>query len=48
MPAAFSLADGFEKRLGPLLRRKLLTYEPEHAEADRNRRKEDHGQFPVE
>jgi multidrug efflux pump subunit AcrB len=48
VPAAFSLADGFEKRLGPLLRRKLLTYEPEHAEADRNRRKEDHGQFPVE
>jgi multidrug efflux pump subunit AcrB len=48
VPAAFSLADGFEKRLGPLLRRKLLTYEPEHAEADRNRRKEDHGQFPAE
>jgi len=31
VPAAFSLADGFEKRLGPWLRRKLLTYEPHHA-----------------
>ncbi len=30
VPAAFSLADGVEKRLGPKLRRKLLTYEPEH------------------
>ncbi|WP_395392587.1 efflux RND transporter permease subunit [Novosphingobium sp. BL-8A] len=31
VPAAFSLADGLEKRLGPWLRRKLLTYEPHHA-----------------
>jgi multidrug efflux pump subunit AcrB len=31
VPAAFSLADGFEKRLGPWLRRKLLTFEPHHA-----------------
>lgn len=31
VPAAFSLADGFEKRIGPKLRRGLLTYEPEHA-----------------
>jgi multidrug efflux pump subunit AcrB len=31
VPAAFSLADGVEKRLGPKLRRGLLTYEPEHA-----------------
>jgi len=30
VPAAFSLADGFEKRIGPKLRRGLLTYEPEH------------------
>jgi multidrug efflux pump subunit AcrB len=30
VPAAFSLADGFEKRIGPKLRRKLLTYEPAH------------------
>lgn len=29
VPAAFSLADGLEKRLGPKLRRSLLTYEPE-------------------
>jgi multidrug efflux pump subunit AcrB len=31
VPAAFSLADGFEKRLGPMLRRRLLTFEPHHA-----------------
>ena len=30
VPAAFSLADGFEKRLGPRLRKIFLTYEPEH------------------
>ena len=29
VPAGFSLADGFEKRLGPWLRDKLLTYTPE-------------------
>ena len=28
VPAAFSLADGLEKRLGPKLRRSLLTYDP--------------------
>jgi multidrug efflux pump subunit AcrB len=33
VPAAFSLADGLEKRLGPLLRKGLLTYEPEHGSA---------------
>jgi Cu/Ag efflux pump CusA len=27
VPAAFSLADGMEKRLGPWLRRKVLTYD---------------------
>jgi multidrug efflux pump subunit AcrB len=49
VPAAFSLADGFERRVGPLLRRGLLTYEPEHADAEeRNRRKGDHGEFPAE
>jgi multidrug efflux pump subunit AcrB len=32
VPAAFSLADGLEKRIGPKLRRSLLTFEPEHAE----------------
>ena len=30
IPAAFSLADGVEKRLGPWLRRRVLTIEPEH------------------
>ncbi len=35
VPAAFSLADGFERRLGPKLRRLLLTYEPEHGVAER-------------
>lgn len=28
VPAGFSLADGFEKRSGPWLRRKFLSYEP--------------------
>ena len=32
VPAAFSLADGFEKRVGPRLRKALLTYEPHHAD----------------
>ncbi|MDE2405314.1 MAG: efflux RND transporter permease subunit [Sphingomonadales bacterium] len=31
VPAAFSLADGLEKRLGPALRRRFLTFEPHHA-----------------
>lgn len=39
VPAAFSLADGFEKRIGPRLRRSLLTFEPWHAD-------EAHGQRP--
>lgn len=37
VPAGFSLADGVEKRIGPKLRRALLTFEPEHAEAERKR-----------
>jgi multidrug efflux pump subunit AcrB len=28
VPAGFSLADGFEKRVGPWLRTRLLTYDP--------------------
>ncbi|MCJ2182846.1 efflux RND transporter permease subunit [Novosphingobium sp. 1949] len=32
VPAAFSLADGFEKRIGPKLRKSLLTFEPHHAQ----------------
>jgi multidrug efflux pump subunit AcrB len=31
VPAAFSLADGVEKRLGPALRRRFLTFDPAHA-----------------
>ncbi|MEO6152598.1 MAG: efflux RND transporter permease subunit [Croceibacterium sp.] len=30
VPAGFSLADGVEKRLGPWLRTRILTYRPEH------------------
>jgi multidrug efflux pump subunit AcrB len=30
VPAGFSLADGLEKRLGPWLRQRVLTYRPEH------------------
>ena len=33
VPAAFSLADGFEKRIGPKLRRSFLTYKPEHSQS---------------
>ena len=33
VPAAFSLADGLEKRIGPSLRRRFLTFEPHHAVA---------------
>lgn len=33
VPAAFSLADGLEKRLGPSLRRRFLTYTPGDADA---------------
>jgi multidrug efflux pump subunit AcrB len=32
VPAGFSLADGLEKRLGPWLRQRVLTYEPHHGE----------------
>jgi hypothetical protein len=28
VPAGFSLADGLEKRLGPWLRERILTYKP--------------------
>ena len=33
VPAGFSLADGFEKRVGPWLRERLLTYRPEHTQS---------------
>ncbi|MCB2077694.1 MAG: efflux RND transporter permease subunit [Novosphingobium sp.] len=49
VPAAFSLADGLEKRVGPKLRRSLLTFEPEHAEEERRRHKGVDGtQHPAE
>lgn len=35
VPAGFSIADGFEKRVGPWLRTKLLTYRPGDAGPDR-------------
>jgi multidrug efflux pump subunit AcrB len=35
VPAGFSLTDGFEKRIGPALRRRLLSYEPGDDRADR-------------
>jgi multidrug efflux pump subunit AcrB len=35
VPAGFSLADGLEKRMGPWLRTRLLTYDPDkHGEKD--------------
>ena len=34
VPAGFSLADGFEKRVGPWLREKFLTYKPGDRAAD--------------
>ena len=35
VPAGFSLTDGFEKRIGPRLRRSLLSFEPGDDKADR-------------
>jgi len=32
VPAGFSLADGLEKRLGPWLRKRVLSYEPHHSD----------------
>ena len=47
VPAAFSLADGLEKRLGPKLRRSILTFDPQDAEDDR-RRQRGEGTLPAE
>jgi predicted RND superfamily exporter protein len=47
VPAAFSLADGFEKRIGPRLREALLTFEPHHAE-EAHRGKHAGEAFPAE
>ena len=38
VPAGFSLADGLEKRLGPWLRDRVLTYEPGDEAQDARRR----------
>ena len=35
VPAGFSLADGFEKRVGPWLRTRFLTYRPGDNHTDR-------------
>ncbi|MDG2002939.1 MAG: efflux RND transporter permease subunit, partial [Novosphingobium sp.] len=48
VPAAFSLADGFEKRLGPKLRRSILTFEPEHADEDKRRQSAERDGWPAE
>ncbi len=37
VPAGFSLADGLEKRLGPWLRERMLTYRPGDGEGDTGR-----------
>ena len=47
VPAAFSLADGFEKRIGPKLRKTLLTFEPHHAE-EAHGREQMGGALPAE
>ncbi|MET0181153.1 MAG: efflux RND transporter permease subunit, partial [Novosphingobium sp.] len=41
VPAGFSIADGIEKRLGPWLRNKLLTYRPERGDGRRPPRRAD-------
>jgi multidrug efflux pump subunit AcrB len=48
VPAAFSLADGFEKRIGPKLRKALLTFEPHHAEQANGPRHHGGGTAPAE
>jgi hypothetical protein len=48
VPAGFSLADGFEKRLGPRLRRTFLTYRPEDAANARYPGQGEAGALPAE
>jgi predicted RND superfamily exporter protein len=48
VPAAFSLADGFEKKIGPKLRRSMLTYDPSHSDDDRRTQSGDHAPYPAE
>jgi multidrug efflux pump subunit AcrB len=45
VPAGFSLADGVEKRVGPWLRRNLLTFQPGDDDED-NRRNDSVGSAP--
>jgi len=45
VPAGFSLADGVEKRLGPWLRHRVLTYRPGDEHGGRKRR---HEAYPAE
>ena len=42
VPAGFSLADGLEKRMGPWLRKRFLTYHPVHSHAPLDRGAEVH------
>jgi hypothetical protein len=44
VPAGFSLADGIEKRLGPWLRHRVLTYKPGDEHGGRKR----HEAYPAE
>ena len=44
VPAGFSLADGFEKRIGPWLRKRFLTYAP----GDDNDDRKQSGAYPAE
>jgi multidrug efflux pump subunit AcrB len=48
VPAGFSLADGFEKRLGPKLRRMVLTYQPGDERDARYPAHGDAGALPAE
>jgi multidrug efflux pump subunit AcrB len=48
VPAGFSLADGFEKRLGPALRNMFLTYRPEDSIGARYPGQAEPGALPAE
>jgi multidrug efflux pump subunit AcrB len=48
VPAGFSLADGFEKRLGPRLTRMFLTYRPEDSHGVRYPGEGEPGAVPAE
>ncbi|MDE2436221.1 MAG: efflux RND transporter permease subunit [Sphingomonadales bacterium] len=48
VPAGFSLADGVEKRVGPWLRKRLLTYDPDQPGHFSPQRHDDTEAFPAE